>query len=422
MIKPIFQRLSNHLPVLSVPMPGTETGTVLVLVRTGSRLETQEQSGLSHFLEHMMFKGTTKRPTAQELSRILDGVGAEYNAYTTKEYTGYYVKAAAQHVPLALEVVSDMLWHSKLDTEEMEREKKVIVEEINMYEDNPLIHIGDVLENALFRGSGLGQLISGTRKSVMALQSKQLVDFWHNYYHPKNMLVVVSGKITPATNLLVKKLFGEKRAAGKLGSFKPFVPNYKRPQVALHYKDTEQVQFALAFPSYGWKNAKLPVLELLATILGGNMSSRLFVRLREKEGLCYSVRATIDCYQGTGLFAVQAGLDRSRLAQATRLVREELQKVVDEPVDQDELSRAKEYSKGRLTLMLEDSASQAEWAGKRWFLENTSETPQEHLQRISQVSASQLQKVAREILVRKKATLALIGPFKDAKPWQKLLT
>jgi predicted Zn-dependent peptidase len=416
-----YTKLPNGLPLITVPVAGTEAVCVHVLVRVGSRLENTKQGGLSHFLEHMMFKGTERRPTARVLTQILDGLGAEYNAYTTKEYTGYYIKAAADHLPVVLDVLADMLWYSRCEGVEMEREKKVIVEEINMYQDNPLMHIGDLLENGVFTGSTLGKLISGTRDSVVSLNRSQLVNFWQSYYHPKNMLLIAAGKLNSKFPQLLNKTFGVKRPQGSLGKFASFVPQPKKPKVVLHYKDTEQVQLALGFPSYGWKHKNLLALELLSIILGGNMSSRLFMRLREQEGLCYSIRTGTECYQGTGLFAVQAGLDQKRLPLAISLIREELEKISSRGVEGDELNRTKEYIKGRFILALEDSASQAEWVGKQWFLEDSRETPHQYLSRLQAVEAKSVKQVAQELINFKKATLALIGPFKKSDTWFKFL-
>jgi len=416
-----LRHLANGLPVILVPHQGTEATCVLALVRAGSRLESGREGGLSHFLEHMVFKGTERRPNARDLTQILDGLGADYNAYTAKEYTGYYIKTASRHLPLSLDVLSDMLWKSRLEKDEMEREKKVIIEEINMYEDNPLMYIGDVLENALFSGSALGKLISGTRQSVSALNREQLTGWWQRYYHPQNMLLAVAGQVSGSALKSLNKIFGTKRSAGNLGKFKPFKPAPRSPGVALHFKDTEQVQLALGFPSYGWGDRRLLALKLLATVLGGNMSSRLFVRLREQEGLCYSIQAGVEVYAGTGLLAVQAGLDRQRLDLAIRLIREELAKVTKTGVREDELKLAKEYIRGRLTLALEDSAAQAEWYGKRWFMEQSLESPVAYLQRLNKVTIGQLKAVAKQVLQPTKATLALIGPFHDVKPWRKLL-
>jgi len=290
-----------------------------------------------------------------------------------------------------------------------------------MYEDNPMMYIGDVLEGAMFHGSTLGELISGTRQSVTALKRTQLLNFWQRYYHPNNMLLVTAGQLPESLDKLIAKTFGQVRAAGARGQFKPFVPHQRAPQVALHFKATEQVQAALGFPAFGWGDKRLPALKLLTTILGGNMSSRLFIRLREQEGLCYSVSASIDAFRGTGLLAVTAGLDQARLPLAIKLIRQELAKIVSTRVGEDEIARAKEYSRGRLTLALEDSAAQAEWVGKRWFLDGSRDTTAQYLKRLSAVTARELQAVAKQVLSPRQATLALIGPFRKIEPWRKLL-
>lgn len=417
-----FKRLTNGLPLLQVAVAGTASACLLALVKVGSRLENSHERGLSHFLEHMLFKGTITWPTAKELTGVLDGVGAEYNAYTAKEYTGYYIKVAAEYLPLAAQVLQEMLWQSRLDEAEMSKEKKVIVEEINMYEDNPLLYINDVLEGALYQGSSLGNLISGSRESVTNLRHSQLKNFWQQYYHPHNMTLTMSGKISPAAANKVKKIFSHSRPVGPLGEYQSFQPRLNGPRVAVHFKDTEQVQLAYAFPSYGYGHKNLPALRLLAVILGGNMSSRLFVRLREKEGLCYSVRCSADQYFGTGSLVVQAGLDKSRLELAIQLIREELAKVAQNGVNDDELIRAQEYTKGSLTLAMEDSLAQAEWAGKRHFLEGSFESAHDYLRRLSLVKLTDIKKVARQVLQTNQPALALIGPYKNPKPFIQLLT
>ncbi|MDP3986276.1 MAG: pitrilysin family protein [Candidatus Veblenbacteria bacterium] len=415
-----FHRLPNGLPVLAVPMPGTDSATVLALVHIGSRHENVTEKGLSHVLEHMLFKGTQKWPTAKELSQTLDGVGADYNAFTSKEHTGYYVKVASQHLPLAIDVVADMVWQPRLDGAELGREKKVICEEIKMYEDNPIMHIGDLLEGAVFQGSSLGVNIAGSQRSVVALRRAQVAGYHRRHYAPKRMLLVVAGKISTATQRFIQMRFNERRPTAALREA-PFVARQRTPRVAIQKKDTQQVQLALGFPSYGWRDKRFLALELLATVLGGNMSSRLFLRLREREGLCYSIQALADQYQGTGIFAVQAGLDRARLEQAIRLIREELERVVREPIRQEELKKAKEYIKGKLTLALEDSSARASWVAKEFMFEHSREAPHEFMARLERVPAHALQKAAADILKLNQASLALIGPFSSAAPWHKLL-
>ncbi len=420
MSKPVFKRLPNSLPVLSVPMQGTESVTVLAIANVGSRYETAREQGLSHVLEHMLFKGTKKWPTAKDLSQTLDGVGADYNAFTSKDHTGYYVRVAAKHLPLAIDVVSDMVWHPVLDGSELTREKKVICEEIKMYEDNPIMHIGDLLEGAVFRGSSLGVNIAGSTKSVTALTRSQVVRYHRTHYTPGNLLVAVAGKLPLRTDALLRQAFGE-AGHGRRGKFPPFTGAQRSPRVVIQHKDTQQVQLALGFPSYGYRHKNRLGLDLLTLTLGGNMSSRLFMRLREREGLCYSISASADEYEGTGVFAVQAGLDTSRLQQAIRLIREELERTVREPVDADELRKAKEYIKGKLTLVMENSAARAQWAAKQFLFERSLESLKDFVARLERVRSSDLRRAAQDVLAFQRASLALIGPFKQAKPWQKLI-
>lgn len=420
MLKNFLRYLPNHLPLITVPMPGTESVTVLAIANIGSRHERTSEQGLSHVLEHMLFKGTEKWPNAKELSQTLDGVGADYNAFTSKDHTGYYVRVAHQHVPLAIDVVSDMIWRPRLDGAELEREKKVICEEIKMYEDNPLMHIGDLFEGELFKGSSLGVNIAGSLRSVTALTRTQVTGYHHKYYVPKNLLVVVAGKLSQSTNRLIARAFGEKRL-GLSGRAGKFVDRQSGPRVAIQKKDTQQVQLALGFPAYGYRHKHLLALELLATVLGGNMSSRLFLRLREREGLCYSISASADQYEGTGLFVVQAGLDKTRLTQAIRLIREELTTAHEIAISQAELVKAREYMKGKLTLAMENSSSRASWTARQFLFEHSRESPRAFLTRLERVTPKEVLLAAREVLRFNRVTLALIGPFTNAAPWRRLL-
>lgn len=420
MNKPLLKRLSNGLPVLFVPMTGTDSATILATANVGSRYESKSEQGVSHVLEHMLFKGSKKWPTAKDISQTLDGVGADYNAFTSKDMTGYYVRVAKDNLPLAIEVIADMIKQPVLKADELEREKKVICEEIKMYEDNPLMHIGDLLEGSVFQGSTLGVNIAGSIKSVSDLSRAQVFGYHHKYYTPKNLLVVVAGNLVGNTKKIIDKNFNYKQAGGS-GTFKLFKPSQIKPRVVIQNKETQQAQLALGFVSYGYRHKHKMALDLLALVLGGNMSSRLFMRLREREGLCYSINAGTENYEGTGVFAVQAGLDTSRLPQAIKLIREELLRVVTEPIKEDELTKAKEYIKGKITLAMENSAAQAQWFAKEYLFERNLESIRQFLARIYQVKASALQQAACEIIDFKKANLALIGPLRNPEVWQKLI-
>jgi len=420
MPKPVIKRLHNGLPILSVPMKGTESATILVVAKVGSRYETKTEQGISHVLEHMLFKGSKKWPTARDISQALDGVGADYNAFTSKDETGYYVRVAHQHLPLAIDIISDMIWQPVLAADELQREKKVICEEIKMYEDNPLMHIGDLLEGAVFQDSSLGVNIAGSLKSVTKLSRSQVFKYHQRYYTPRNLLVMVAGKINTQAERLLRRQFNE-TSRGKMGGFQIFKPKQTKPRVVIQRKATQQVQLALGFPSYGYRHKNKLALDLLATVLGGNMSSRLFMRLREREGLCYSINAATENYEGTGVLAVQAGLDTARLPQAIKLIRQELIKVITEPIGLEELNKAKEFIKGKITLAMENSSTQAQWAAKQYIFENKLEDTKQFLVRISQLQARELSLAAKEVINFKQANLALIGPFNSAKPWLKLI-
>ncbi|MBU1039419.1 insulinase family protein [Patescibacteria group bacterium] len=413
-----YSRLKNGLPILLAPMSGTATTTVLTMVKAGSRLETKNQQGLSHLLEHMLFKGSKNYPTARDLTQVLDSVGAEYNAFTGKEYTGYYIKTAAQHLPLALKVQADMITRPIFESAELVKEKKVVAEEINMYQDNPIMFIGDVLEQELFKGSSLAPLVSGSKESVNDLNRRQLVNYWQTNYNPRNMVVVVAGRLPSNLKKMLADNLNHLSAQGKKVVYNNFKPNYSSPRWSVNYKETAQVQLALGFPSVGAGHKLLPAVKLLSVIMGGNMSSRLFMRLREQEGLCYSIRTDLERYHNTGVFAIMAGLDKSRLSKALTLIKEELELVLKKGVSQAELNKAKEYGKGSITLLMENSARQAEWSAHQYLLENSLKTWPDYLREFDAVTTMDIKRAAFKIIDFKRLTLALIGPFKSS---QKML-
>ena len=286
--------LDNGMRVMLAPVNGTDTVSVLVLVRVGSRYEYAKINGASHFIEHMMFKGTKRRPTAQHISRALDAVGADYNAFTGKNVTGYYVKVDKSHLELGVDLIDDMLFKSKFDASEMNRERGAIVEEIHMYEDNPMMHVSDLLEREMFDGSTLGWEIAGTPKIIKEIDRDEMYAFYKKYYQPSNMLLVVSGNIDRRVKGWIEKRFGShKDGKESVDGFETLeLPALtKRPRARVQTKSTEQIQLAIGFPSFGTQDPRNPAVTLLANILGGNMSSRLFTEVRERKGLAYFVRA-----------------------------------------------------------------------------------------------------------------------------------
>ncbi len=421
-MKPILHKLKNDMSVLLVPQKGAQSMTLLVLCRVGSRYETTDVNGVSHFVEHLMFKGTTKRPNTQTISRELDRYGAEYNAYTDKDVTGYYIKMDAKKTPLAVDMLHDMLFHSKYDPKEINRERSVIIEEINMYEDNPRMHIDDLLEAALFPNSTLGWNIAGPREVIKIVSREQLIRYRDAYYIPDRVTIVVAGKIVPGVMPLLQKTFGTvTRPKGRDAAFDPFCPPAKLHEpLAFQDKQTEQVQLGIAFHGLALGHADLAAASLLATILGGSMSSRLFIQIRERRGLCYSVAASHQAREDVGVFGVLAGLDKTRVKEAVDAIRAELTKTTQMPVTAEELRRAKDHIRGRTTLAFEDSATQAEWYGKQWLFQKKIETPEEKMKRFERVTAAHIRNVAKHIFRPDVMASAVIGPFGSKENVKKL--
>lgn len=414
MTKPIT--LKNGARLHLVPFAGTEAATILVLFKVGSRYETPSLNGASHYIEHLMFKGTKRRPNTLDLTRTLDAVGAEYNAFTGKDYTGYYVKIDAKHIPVAADLLHDMLFHSKYDPKEMDRERTVIMEEINMYRDNPIMRVDDLLENEMFKGSTLGWEIAGSHDTMRAMKREEIVAYRDSHYVPSRMVVAVAGKVPKNIRAIVDKTFGSvKKETAQPAEFAPYVSRTAEEDVRFNveFKEVEQIQLALGFPSFGVADKRNAAVSLLANILGGTMSSRLFISVRERKGLAYSVRASNGTYKETGAFVVQAGLDKSRLADAVKTIRAELKLIRTKGVTPKELREAKDNARGRTLLRLEDSSDRADWYARQELLLDKSQTPEERMREIERVTAKDVLKVAKEILDEKKLTVAAIGPFKD---------
>jgi predicted Zn-dependent peptidase len=417
-----LHRLSNGTKLLLAPSRDTQAVTVYALFPVGSRYETLALNGASHFVEHMMFKGTKRRPTTLHISRDLDRIGAEYNAFTGKEYTGYYIKVNAEHLDLALDMLSDMCFHSQYREEEVERERKVILEEIHLYEDNPSMHLDDIFEQSLYRGHPLGRLISGTRETMNGIGRRALLRYRDRHYDPSRLVLTLAGNIGDHTIALVQKTFGavpsRRKAVSAPGGFHR---TPRGPMVHLHWKETTQVHFALGVPTFGAEDRRQYALTLLANILGGTMSSRLFIAVRERRGLAYSVRASADAYVDAGSLVVTTGLDPSRLHEAMRIILRELKRVRERGVTPEELSRAKENIEGRIILALEESSARADWFGKQALLRKEILTPEEKITRLMAVERDAVRAVARELLRTDRLHLAIIGAYKDAAPFKKLL-
>jgi predicted Zn-dependent peptidase len=408
--------LDNGARVILAPFDGTSAAAVLVLFRVGSRNEDLPVWGGSHFIEHLMFKGTTRRPETIDISKELDRYGAQYNAYTGKDLTGYWVKIAGEHLPVAVDLLHDMLFHSKFDAEEMEREKKVIIEEIKMYEENPIMHIEDMLEEAMFDGHVLGRNIAGTPESMMAMRREDVLLYRDAFYHPENMVIVVSGNISAEAQQAIEGTFGKVQRSLRQGyKANESLPISKHVGLRLRrqYKDNKQIQMMLGFPGLHRGHADEYAAKLLATILGGTMSSRLFIEVREKLGLCYSIRSAWDAYDDIGMFTVRAGLDAERLPLAMTTIIDQLKKVALDGVTADELQMVKDNLRGSLALQLEDSSDRAEFYGRQALFLEGIENPSERLAHFSAVTVEDIGRVARDILRLDDMALSIIGPYQS---------
>ncbi len=419
----IFERsvLPNGLRVVAAPMPGARSVTCMIMVAAGSRYETRDSSGIAHFSEHMFFKGTERRPTARDIAAEVDAIGGEFNAFTGKEYTGYYVRCAAESRPLALDVLVDMIRHSKFDAKEIEREKGVIVEEMNMYFDSPRDYVDSIYENLLFGDQPLGWDVIGTKETVKAATRDTFLDYLGRWYVPSRMVVGLGGRLNGDVTAEVEQLLGD-LVPGETGSpLAAEIPSPTTPRARVQHKASDQAHLILGMLSQPTQHPDRYVLQVLAAILGGGMSSRLFTEVRERRGLAYYIFCHNSTYAETGTLCAQAGVDLNRVDEAIETIVAEFRRIVDEPVPEAELAKAKEYMKGRLVLQLESPQGLISFGLRREVIEGGAVDPAEVLAGLDAVSLEDITRVAGEIIGRRALHLALIGPFEDGERFERLL-
>lgn len=417
-----LNKLSNGLRIITAPMGNTQAVTLLILVGIGSRYEDDKQAGISHFLEHMFFKGTNNRPTYKEIATELDYLGGDFNAYTGEEYTGYYVQAAADKFHKALDILTDMFFNSTFPQAEIEREKGVIVEEINMYEDQPQSKVAQEAQKLVFADSPLGRPIIGNKEAVKGITQKDLINYRDAMYSPSNTIVVVAGNM--------EKFNWQKEITQKFQNWhSPQPPTHEvypplaesgatsqaggKPKQKMIYRKTDQAHFVLAFPTFKVADIRRPQLQVMTNLLGGMMSSRLFEEIREKRGLAYYIRAGADEYHDNGALYICAGVMLEKTQEAIKVVAEELQKIAHNKVDAEELKRSQENMKGQIYLGLEDSKSVTQYLANRILYFNNIIQPEEIVARIEAVTIKEIQKLAPKIFQKTKRNLAVIGPFKN---------
>lgn len=416
-----IQRLKNGLTLITIPLPQLDSVTSLVAVGAGSRYETRRIGGISHFLEHMFFKGSKKYPSAELIATLVDGIGALNNAFTYKEYTAYWIKSASKHVELATDIISSMLKESLLQEEEIEREKGVIVEERRLYQDNPQRWVWDAYYQLQFGDQPLGWNVIGEEKIVNSLQRKDFVSYVNSLYAPSNLTLVYAGKVPKNIKQIAEKHFLD---LPKRAQFKP-KPVKKTPQtkpkVNIFYKQTDQANLILGVEGYSRANKKRYITDVLETILGDGMSSRLFIQVRERRGLAYTVRTAQDNFLDTGTFVVYAGLKLEKVEEGLAVIKTELERMVTEKVTAEEMKKAKEMIRGRIALSSESTNFLAEHFGLEFVLDRKLESFEEYLKKIEAVTAEDIQKVAAQLFQTNRYNLQVVGPFKNKAPFEKIL-
>ncbi len=422
----MFERFKykNGLQAIISPLESTKAVTVLVMVRVGSRNEKKSINGIAHFTEHLMFKGTKRRPNTLAISKELDAIGADYNAFTSKEYTGYYIKVNSSHLNIAIDMLSDMMLNSKFDTGEIEKEKGVIVEEINMYEDAPMMMIDDLFDKLAYQDSQLAWEVLGSPKTVNDMKRNNFLGFKNDFYNPNNMLISIAGDIKNSEEVskLIEKYFIKNSKKNKNNNYQKYILNQSGPQVFIKKKDTKQVHLALGYVNnINYQSNDLLPLKLASIAFGGNMSSRLFINIREKRGLCYYIRSRVNTFQDVGNFSVQAGLDKDRIDLAISLIIKEMKKLSDQGITVSELKKAGEYFKGKMILALEDSANIAQWYAEKWLFAKKLNTPEDIIKKIDSITLTEVNKVLKKIIRKNYLNLALIGDFNDAERFKKLI-
>lgn len=419
----IFEKtvLPNGLRVISSTIAHNQSVCLTVFIGAGSRYESNKQAGISHFTEHLAFKGTAKRPSAREISEAIEGVGGVLNGGTDKELTVYWAKVATPYFPVAVDLLMDMLQNSIISKEEVEKERRVIIEEINMITDLPQMQVDQLMDQLLWPGGqALGRDVAGSKETVSALKSNDLKNYAKKQYIPNNAVFAIAGDIThaKALKLIEKAVTGWQK--GEKPVFGPSVNKQKEVALKILERKTEQVHLCVGLKGPPLSHADRYAFDILNAVLGEGMSSRLFLNIREKKGLVYDIHSSVDHYSDTGALVIYAGLEPERLEIALEAMLEELSRLKDR-ISVKELTKVKEMTKGRLILRLEDSRAVAGWAGTQELLLGRVKKPEEVISVVDAVTQEDLRRVAEKYLLTEKLNLAMVGPVKDSAPFLSLL-
>jgi predicted Zn-dependent peptidase len=413
--------LDNGLRILTTTMPHTRSVSICFFIGVGSRYENEVQAGISHFVEHLLFKGTSKRTTSKEISEAIEGVGGMLNGGTDKESTLYWSRVAQPHFPLALDVLSDILLHSRFEPQEIERERQVIIEEINMVRDSPSQQVQLLIDELLWPGHPLGRDIAGTRDTVSAITRDMMLDYVQSQYQPDNTVVAIAGNIQheEAVTAVSRVVDGWSKREPHPG-YLPY-KEQPNPRLKIERRDTEQAHLCLALPGLPLLDPRRFTLDLLNIILGEGMSSRLFTEIRDKLGLAYSIHSYVDYLLDSGAVTISAGVDPKNLAAAIEAILRELSRL-KESIPESELTKAKELAKGRLLLRMEDTRSVAGWMGAQEILTGKVLTVDQVVSIVDGIATAQLNELAQQLIMGDRLRLAVVGPIVDDKALEELLT
>jgi len=414
-------KLTNGLRILTVPSKESLSFQITVLVNTGADFETKQNNGISHFLEHTCFKGTKKRPSNLAITQELDSVGGYYNAFTGREYTGYYARVAQQNKELALNIVSDIFLNSQFPKKEIDKEKGVIIEEINMYKDDPQNYIWDVWRNLLYGNQAVGRSTLGTKTNIKDFKREDFLKYYESQYKAKSTLVVVSGNFSQKEIISQIKYSFRDIRLGKVKNRELVKEKQNKPQLHIKNKKTDQTHLILGFRGISLFDKRYYALKVLDVVFDGGMSGILFQTIREKLGVAYYIYSNVSCATDHGFWAVGAGIDNNRLEEVIITVLNEWKKFKTKPIDIKDIKKAKSYITGKVALKLENIHNVANRLAFQELLKQEIETPSQYLKKIRQVTARDLQKVAQDLIKSQSLNLALIGPYKNKQRLQKLL-
>jgi len=419
----VYQRnaLSNGLRVLTAPLDHAQSVTCYIMLAAGSRYENAGNRGIAHFAEHMFFKGTERRPTAKDIALEVDRFGGEFNAFTSKEYTGYFIRCAGEQRDQALDVLVDMIRNSKFESEELEREKGVIVEEMNMYFDTPRDYVSSVYDELLFGDNPLGWETLGTKETVTGATRDTFLDYISEWYKPERMVVGVAGMTGDDLLPRLEDLLGDIETADTGKPAPSAVERSPEPRVRIHSKDSDQANVCLGLPSYPLDHPDRYALQLLGTVLGTGMSSRLFLEVRERRGLAYYVYALNSSFTDAGTLVSQAGVDLKRADEAVGVIADEFKRLAQERVPEDELEKARALSKGRFVLQTESPNGLLLFGLRREVLEGRAAEPSELMAGLDAVTVEDVYRVAQDVVADQGLRLAVIGPFDDPSLFEELL-